>query len=50
MQFWLFLAQLATLALALAVVHRPLGDYMAAVYTSPTDLRIERGFFQCHVN
>jgi K+-transporting ATPase ATPase A chain len=46
MGIWLFLAQFATLALALAVVHRPLGDYMAAVYTSPKDLRIERGFYR----
>ena len=39
----LFVAQLATLVLLLAVAHRPLGDYMARVFTSQRDLRVERG-------
>ncbi|MFD2674684.1 potassium-transporting ATPase subunit KdpA [Gulosibacter bifidus] len=40
---WLFaLLTLLTVALALAVIHRPFGDYMAWVYTSNKDLRAER--------
>lgn len=42
----LFLAQLATLGLVLVLVHRPLGDYLAHVYTSPRHLRLERGFYR----
>ena len=37
---------LATLALILAVAYRPLGDYMAWVYTSPKDARAERGLYR----
>jgi K+-transporting ATPase ATPase A chain len=44
--FWLFLAQFATLALVLVLLYRPLGDYMASVYTSTRDFRIERGFYR----
>ena len=44
--FWLFLAQFATLALVLVLLYRPLGDYMATVYTSTRDFRIERGFYR----
>ncbi|MEV8213233.1 potassium-transporting ATPase subunit KdpA [Leifsonia sp. NPDC077715] len=43
---WLFVAMLATLVLMLAVVYRPLGDYMAATFTSRRDLRVERGFYR----
>lgn len=43
---WLFLAQFATLALAIILVYRPLGDYMAAVFTTKKDLRVERGFYR----
>ncbi|WP_030891674.1 potassium-transporting ATPase subunit KdpA [Streptomyces sp. NRRL F-5053] len=32
---------------ALALVHRPLGDYMARVYTSDKHLRIERWIHRC---
>ncbi|ANF31863.1 potassium-transporting ATPase subunit A [Leifsonia xyli] len=46
MTFWLFVAMLATLVLMLAVVYRPLGDYMAATFTSRRDLRVERGFYR----
>lgn len=38
--------QFATLALILALLYRPLGDYMARIYTSKKDLRIERGFYR----
>jgi K+-transporting ATPase ATPase A chain len=44
--FWLFIAQLATLAVVLVAVYRPLGDYMAATYTSTKDLKVERGFYK----
>ncbi|MDT3315719.1 potassium-transporting ATPase subunit KdpA [Microbacterium sp. KSW4-11] len=37
---------LATLALILAVAYRPLGDYLAWVYTSPKDARAERGLYR----
>ena len=46
MTAWLFIAQLATIALVLVVIHRPLGDYMAAIFTSRKDLRVERGFYR----
>lgn len=46
MEFWFFLAQLGTVALMLALVYRPLGDYLAAVYTSAKDLRVERGLYR----
>jgi K+-transporting ATPase ATPase A chain len=44
--FWLFLAQFATVVIVLVAVHRPLGDYMAAVFLSTRDLRVERGFYR----
>ena len=34
--------QVAVLLVALAVVYRPLGDYIARVVESPTDSRVER--------
>lgn len=43
---WLFVAQVATLVLLLAVAYRPLGDYMARVYTSDRDLAVERGVYR----
>ena len=46
MVLWLFVAQLATLALILAIAYRPLGDYMARVFTSPKDLKVERGVYR----
>ena len=39
-------AQLATIALVLVLLFRPLGDYMAAVFTSKRDLRVESGFYR----
>ncbi|MBU1586386.1 MAG: potassium-transporting ATPase subunit KdpA [Actinobacteria bacterium] len=42
----LFLAQLATLVVALVLLYRPLGNYMAAVYTGTKDLKVERGFYR----
>lgn len=46
MQWPLVLASFGTLALILAVLYRPLGDYLAWVYTSPKDLTIERGIYR----
>ncbi|MCI0157109.1 potassium-transporting ATPase subunit KdpA [Leifsonia shinshuensis] len=46
MTFWLFVALLATLVLMLGLSYRPLGDYMAATFTSRKDLRVERGFYR----
>ncbi len=44
---WLLLAaQFATLALLLVLVHVPLGDYLARVYTGARHLRVERGFYR----
>ncbi|TFB46727.1 potassium-transporting ATPase subunit KdpA [Cryobacterium tagatosivorans] len=46
MDVWLAVAQVATLVVILAALHRPLGDYMATIYTSGKDLKIERGFYR----
>jgi len=46
MEFWLFLAQLATVALMLAICYRPLGDFIAATFTSNRNLRVERGIYR----
>jgi len=43
---WLFLAQLATILVALVLVYRPLGNYVAGVYTTKRDLTVERGFYR----
>ncbi|MER6053242.1 potassium-transporting ATPase subunit KdpA [Streptomyces sp. NPDC001793] len=39
--------QLTALIAALALVYRPLGDYMAAVYNSPRHLRVEKVIYRC---
>ncbi|KQW05687.1 potassium-transporting ATPase subunit A [Leifsonia sp. Root4] len=41
-----FILQLATVALVLAVLYRPLGDYMAGVYTSARHGLVERGIYR----
>jgi K+-transporting ATPase ATPase A chain len=43
---WSFILQIATLILVLAIIYRPLGDYMAIVYTSKKDAKVERGFYR----
>lgn len=43
---WFTIAQAAALALVLAVLYRPLGDYMAQVYTSTRDTKVERGLYR----
>ncbi|WP_285727917.1 potassium-transporting ATPase subunit KdpA [Psychromicrobium xiongbiense] len=44
--WWSFLTQIALLVLALGLVHKPLGLYMARVFTSSKHLRAERLFYQ----
>ena len=41
-----FLLTVGLLVLVLAVVHRPLGDYMAAVYSTDRHTRAERGVYR----
>ncbi|MFF3560489.1 potassium-transporting ATPase subunit KdpA [Streptomyces sp. NPDC002574] len=41
------LLQVAALVAALALVYRPFGDYMAAVYSSDKHLRVERVIYRC---
>ncbi|MFM9918222.1 potassium-transporting ATPase subunit KdpA [Lacisediminihabitans sp. H27-G8] len=43
---WLFILQAATIVLVLALIYRPLGDYMAQVYSTPKNMRVERGFYR----
>jgi K+-transporting ATPase ATPase A chain len=38
--------QILTVVVVLVALYRPLGDYMAAIYTSKKDLRIERGMYR----
>ncbi|MGH8828352.1 MAG: potassium-transporting ATPase subunit KdpA [Jiangellaceae bacterium] len=40
------LLQILVLLVALALVHRPLGDYMARVFTSTKHLAVERAFYR----
>ncbi len=46
MEIWLLVAQLATLALILAVLYHPLGDYIAFTFTGAKDLKLERGLYR----
>ncbi|RKS75513.1 K+-transporting ATPase ATPase A chain [Motilibacter peucedani] len=41
-----FVLTTGSLVAVLALVHRPLGDYMAAVYSSPRHLRAERAVYR----
>jgi K+-transporting ATPase ATPase A chain len=43
---WLFILQAVTLVLVLALIYRPLGDYLARVYSSPKNVRVERGLYR----
>lgn len=38
--------QILTLAVILVVLFRPLGDYMAWIFTTPRDWKLERGFYR----
>ncbi|KRE29948.1 potassium-transporting ATPase subunit KdpA [Agromyces sp. Soil535] len=46
MDVLLGLLQAATLVLILALLYRPLGDYMAHIYTSTKDWGVERGLYR----
>lgn len=46
MNAWFAILQAATLVVILAALYRPLGDYMARLYTSSKDLAVERGFYR----
>lgn len=46
LQAALFVAQLATLVVLLGLAYRPLGDYMARVFTTDRDLAVERGIYR----
>ena len=43
---WAGILQIATVALALILLYRPLGDGMARVFTSTHDARVERGVYR----
>jgi K+-transporting ATPase ATPase A chain len=43
---WLFILQALTIVVVLGLAYRPLGDYMAHVYTTQKNLKVERGFYR----
>jgi potassium-transporting ATPase potassium-binding subunit len=43
---WLFILQALTIVVVLGLIYRPLGDYMAHVYTTQKNLKVERGFYR----
>ena len=43
---WTGILQIATVLLILAVLYRPLGDWIARSYTAGTDWRVERGIYR----
>ncbi|MET0991196.1 MAG: potassium-transporting ATPase subunit KdpA, partial [Lacisediminihabitans sp.] len=43
---WLFVLTMLTLVVVLGLIYRPLGDYMAMVFSSKKDLKVERGFYR----
>ena len=45
-EVWFGVLQAAVLVVAIVLLYRPLGDYMAHVFTSPRDGRIERGMYR----
>ncbi|MBQ3359917.1 MAG: potassium-transporting ATPase subunit KdpA [Microbacterium sp.] len=45
-EIWFGVLQAAVLIVALVLLYRPLGDYIAHVFTSPRDARIERGVYR----
>ncbi|HEV7950755.1 MAG TPA: potassium-transporting ATPase subunit KdpA [Glaciihabitans sp.] len=46
MDSFLAILQVATVVLILALVYRPLGDYMARLYSSQKDLKVEKGLYR----
>ncbi|MFP3589401.1 potassium-transporting ATPase subunit KdpA, partial [Paraburkholderia sp. SIMBA_055] len=43
---WFGILQLTAVVVVLVLVYRPLGDYIARVYSSAKDLRVERGVYR----
>jgi potassium-transporting ATPase potassium-binding subunit len=43
---WLFILQALTIIVVLGLIYRPLGNYMAHVYTTQKNLKVERGFYR----
>ncbi|KFF59931.1 potassium-transporting ATPase subunit A [Cryobacterium sp. MLB-32] len=46
MEVWFAILQVLTLAVVLTALYRPLGDYMARIYTGTRDLGVERAFYR----
>lgn len=46
MQTLFAILQVSTLVLVLVLLYRPLGEYLARVYTSSKDFAVERGFYR----
>jgi potassium-transporting ATPase potassium-binding subunit len=42
----LFILQVLTLIIVLGLIYRPFGDYMAHVYTTDKNIKVERGFYR----
>jgi K+-transporting ATPase ATPase A chain len=42
----LFILQALTLIIVLGLIYRPFGDYMAYVYTTDKNIKVERGFYR----
>ncbi|GAA3207198.1 potassium-transporting ATPase subunit KdpA [Microbacterium terregens] len=45
-QIWFAVLQIATVVLVLALLYRPLGDYIARIYTTHKHLAVERGTYR----
>jgi K+-transporting ATPase ATPase A chain len=45
-EVWAGVAQVALVVLLLVLVHRPLGDFMARIYTSTKHMRVEKGVYR----
>jgi potassium-transporting ATPase potassium-binding subunit len=43
---WLFILQALTVVVVLGLIYRPLGGYMAHVYTTQKNLKVERGLYR----
>ena len=43
---WFGILQVTAVVVVLVLLYRPLGDYIAHVYTTPRDLRVERGLYR----
>ena len=45
-ELWFGVLQAAVLIVALVLLYRPVGDYMAHVFSTPRDLKAERGIYR----